>query len=123
MSAEWTEEEILEYLNRASAYQRVFLAALAHLEREPAPISEIVLLLRKISAKTGRWWIRTNTAGQEIGGAYSGLIRRRKNLGKTEDIVERVLDERTGEPLFRLNEKYKDAVIKWLKEKGLWIKR
>lgn len=112
----WAESELISCLKTVTLYQKLLLAALAHMD-EFATIKEIVNLMNEIAKKCG---IEDNITYKHVRGAKGGIKLRCKNMGK-EDIVERKLD--SEKRMLKIKERYKQLIVDWVKNEKLWIKQ
>lgn len=117
----WTKAELLDYLNDATPYQRVLLAALVQVDVEPAPKKNVLYLMNEIAKRRPKEGINKKITGYDIAGARAELKMRRTNLGK-EDIIESGWDNRVGDYVYKIKDNYKQIVMDWVKNEGLWIK-
>jgi len=88
---------------------------------EPAPKKNVLHLMNEIAKRRPKEGIDKKITGYDIAGARAGLKMRRKNLGK-EDIIESGWDSRVGDYVYKIKDNYKQIVMDWIKNEGLWIK-
>jgi hypothetical protein len=117
----WTETELLRYLQEATPYQRLLLAALAQVDKEPAPSKMVTSLMNEIAKRRASEGIDKKITNRDIAGARAGLKMRREPL-KKEDIIESSWSHSEGDRVYRIKNAYKHIVVKWVKGEKLWIK-
>lgn len=121
----WTKEELLEYLDNATGYQRLLLASLAQADEEYIPKKAVVYWMNKIAKERPDEGIEKVVSGTQIAGARAGLKMRRRPP-RREDTKENIVwsewDDNAGDYVYWLESRYKDEVIEWVKKEGLWIK-
>ena len=117
----WTKSELLEYLEDATPYQRVLLAALVQVDTEPAPKKNVLHLMNEIAKRRPNEGIDKKITGSEIAGARAGLKMRRKHLSK-EDVIDSDWDNKIGDYVYKIKDDYKKIVEEWIKKENLWIK-
>lgn len=117
----WTKAELLLYLKDAKTYQRILLAALAQVDKEPATSKQVTFLMNEIAKRRSSEGVDKKITGRDIAGARAGLKMRRKTL-KKEDIIESSWSNAEGDYIYEIKEDYKQIVIDWVKGEKLWIK-
>jgi hypothetical protein len=117
----WTKAELRSYLQDATPYQRLLLAALAQVDKEPAPGKTVTFLMNEIAKRRLSEGIDKKITGREIAGARAGLKMRRKPL-KKEDIIQSSWGNAERDNIYRIKDDYKQIVTDWVKSEGLWIK-
>lgn len=117
----WTKNELIPYLHEATPYQRVFLAALFHVDKEPATSKTVTFFMNEIAKRRPGEGIDKKITGRDIAGARAGLKMRRKPL-KKEDIIESGWSSEEHDYVYKIKEEYKQIVFDWIKSENLWIK-
>ncbi|HDN83749.1 MAG TPA: hypothetical protein ENG50_05240 [Candidatus Altiarchaeales archaeon] len=117
----WTKAELLSYLKDATPYQRILLAALVQVEKEPATGKQVTFLMNEIAKRKPSEGIDKKITGRDIAGARAGLKMRRKPL-KKEDIIESSWSHAERDYIYKIKDDYKQIVIEWVKDEKLWIK-
>jgi len=117
----WTKVELLSYLKDAIPYQRILLAALAQVGKEPATSKQVIFLMNEIAKRRPSEGIDKKITGRQIAGARGGLKLRRKQLNK-EDIIESSWSSNERDYIYKIKDDYKQIVIDWVKGEKLWIK-
>ncbi len=117
----WTKAELLSYLKDATPYQRILLAALVQVDKEPATRKQVLFLMNEIAKRRPSEGIDKKITGRQIAGARGGLKLRRKPLNK-EDIIESSWSRTERDYIYKIKEDYKQIVIDWVKGEKLWIK-
>lgn len=117
----WTKAELLSYLKDATPYQRVLLAALVQVDKEPATSKQVTFLMNEIAKRKPSEGIDKRITGRDIAGARAGLKMRRKPL-KKEDIIESSWSHAERDYIYKIKDDYKQIVIDWVKGEKLWIK-
>jgi hypothetical protein len=117
----WTRTELLSYLKVTTPYQRLFLASLVQVDEELATSETVTFLMNEIAKRRPSEGIDEKITGQAIAGARSGLSKRRIAL-KKEDIIESSLEPSERDYVYGIKGDYKQIVIDWVKEEGLWVK-
>jgi len=117
----WTKKELLAYLEDATAYQRLLLAALAQVDREPATSKTVTFLMEEIAKRRPLEGIVKKITTREIAGARGGLTMRRRAL-KKEDIIQSAWDEAERDYVYAIKSAYKEIVSDWVKKENLWVK-
>ncbi len=117
----WTRAELLSYLRDATPYQRLLLAALAQVDREPATSKQVTFLMNEIAKRRPSEGIDKKITGREIAGARAGLKMRRKPL-KKEDIIESSWSNVERDHIYKIKDDYKQIVVDWVKGENLWVK-
>jgi hypothetical protein len=114
-------DELLSYLKVTTPYQRLFLASLVQVDEELATSETVTFLMNEIAKRRPSEGIDEKITGQAIAGARSGLSKRRIAL-KKEDIIESSLEPSERDYVYGIKGDYKQIVIDWVKEEGLWVK-
>ena len=117
----WTKAELLPYLKDATPYQRILLAALVQVDKEPATSKQVTFLMNEIVKRRPFEGIDKKITGRDIAGARAGLKMRRKPL-KKEDIIESSWSGVERDYIYKIKDDYKQIVIDWVKGEKLWIK-
>ncbi len=117
----WTKAELLSYLKDATPYQRLLLAALVQVDKEPATSKQVTFLMNEIAKRRPSEGIDKRITGRDIAGARAGLKMRRKPL-KKEDIIESSWSHAERDYIYKIKDNYKQIVIDWVKSEKLWIK-
>ena len=117
----WTKAELLPYLKDATPYQRILLAALVQVDKEPATSKQVTFLMNEIAKRRPSEGIDKKITGKDIAGARAGLKMRRKPL-KKEDIIESSWSHAEKDYIYKIKDDYKQIVIDWIKSENLWIK-
>ena len=117
----WTKAELLSYLKDATPYQRILLAALVQVDKEPATRKQVTFLMNEIAKRRPSEGIDKKLTGRSMGGARAGLKMRRKPLNK-EDIIESSWSHAERDYIYKIKDDYKQIVIDWVKGEKLWIK-
>jgi hypothetical protein len=117
----WKKTELLLYLKDTTPYQRLFLASLVQVDEELAASETITFLMNEIAKLRPSEGIDEKITGQAIAGARSGLSKRRITL-KKEDIIESSREHSERDYVYGIKSDYKQIVIDWVKEEGLWMK-
>jgi len=117
----WTKAELLSYLKDATPYQRILLAALVQVDKEPATSKQVTFLMNEIVKRRPSEGIDKKITGRDIAGARAGLKMRRKPL-KKEDIIESSWSHAERDYIYKIKGDYKQIVIDWVKGEKLWIK-
>lgn len=117
----WTKAELLSYLRDVTPYQKLLLAALVQVDREPATPKTVAFLMNEIVKRKKISDIDTKITGKQVGGAKGGIKLKCKYLGK-EDIIEREWSPTERSYTLKIKEDYKQTVIDWVKGEKLWIK-
>jgi len=117
----WTKAELLSYLKDATPYQRLLLAALVQVDKEPATSKQVTFLMNEIAKRRPSEGIDKKMTGRDIAGARAGLKMRRKPL-KKEDIIESSWSHAEKDHIYKIKDDYKQMVIDWIKDEKLWIK-
>ena len=117
----WTKAELLSYLKDATPYQRILLAALVQVDKEPATRKQVTFLMNEIAKRRPSEGIDKKLTGRSMGGARAGLKMRRKPLNK-EDIIESSWSHAERDYIYKIKDDYKQIVIDWVKGEELWIK-
>ena len=117
----WTKAELLSYLKDATPYQRILLAALVQVDKEPATSKQVTFLMNEIAKRRPSEGIDKEITGRDIAGARAGLKMRRKPLNK-EDIIESSWSHAEKDYIYKIKDYYKQIVIDWVKGEKLWIK-
>ncbi|OFV68859.1 MAG: hypothetical protein SCAL_000535 [Candidatus Syntrophoarchaeum caldarius] len=117
----WTKTELLSYLKDTTPYQRLLLAALVQVDKEPATSKQVTFLMNEITKRRPSEGIDKKITGKDIAGARAGLKMRRKPL-KKEDIIESSWSRVERDYIYRIKGDYKQTVIDWVKGEKLWIK-
>lgn len=114
----WTKNELIPYLKATTPYQRVLLSAMVQADKEPVKVKTLLYLMNEIVKRNPSEEIDKKITGKEIAGARGGLTIRRKPLGKEDIIWSRI----NGDYFYKIKEDYKQILIEWVKDEGLWIK-
>ena len=117
----WTKAELLSYLKDATPYQRLLLAALVQVDKEPTTSKQLTFLMNEIAKRRPSEGIDKKMTGRDIAGARAGLKMRRKPL-KKEDIIESSWSHAEKDHIYKIKDDYKQMVIDWVKDEKLWIK-
>ncbi|MCD6549238.1 hypothetical protein J7K41_00800, partial [Candidatus Micrarchaeota archaeon] len=117
----WTKAELLSYLKDATPYQRILLAALVQVDKEPATSKQVTFLMNEIAKRRPSEGIDKKITGRDIAGARGGLKMRRKPLNK-EDIIESSWSHAKRDYIYKIKDDYKQIIIDWVKGEKLWIK-
>ncbi|MCP2518989.1 hypothetical protein NLD30_00910 [SCandidatus Aminicenantes bacterium Aminicenantia_JdfR_composite] len=117
----WTKAELLSYLKDSTPYQRLLLAALVQVDKEPATSKTVTFLMNEIAKRRPSEGIDKKITGRDIAGARAGLKMRRKPLEK-EDIIESSWSHSEKDHIYKIKEDYKQIVTDWVKGEKLWIK-
>lgn len=117
----WSKEELLKYLENTTPYQRILLAALVQVDREPAPRRQVIFLMNEIAKRRPSEGIKAKITGRQIAGARGGLKLRRKPL-KKEDIIESSWSSEERDYMYKIKDQYKQIITEWIKKENLWIK-
>jgi hypothetical protein len=117
----WTKSELVPYVEEATPYQRLLLAALVQIDKEPAPMKKVTFLMNEIAKRKSSEGISKKITGRELAGARAGLKMRRKSL-KKEDIIDGQWDSSEHDYFYKIKDDYKETIIEWVKREGLWIK-
>jgi len=117
----WTKNELLSYLSDTTPYQRLLLAALVQVEKEPAASKNVTFLMNEIAKRKPHEGVDKKITGREIAGARAGLKMRRSSL-KKEDIIESSWSPAERDHVYKIKEAYKTIVLDWVKNEKLWIK-
>ncbi|RLE67615.1 MAG: hypothetical protein DRJ45_09205, partial [Thermoprotei archaeon] len=117
----WTKAELLSYLKDATPYQRLLLAALVQVDKEPATSKQVTFLMNEIAKRRPSEGIDKEITGRQIAGARGGLKLRRKPLNK-EDIIESSWSSIEKDYIYKIKDDYKQIIIDWVKSENLWIK-
>lgn len=117
----WTKAELLPYLKDATPYQRILLAALVQVDKEPATSKQVTFLMNEIAKRRPSEGIDKKITGRDIAGARAGLKMRRKPL-KKEDIIESSWNHAERDYIYKIKDDYKEIIIDWVKGEKLWIK-
>lgn len=117
----WTKAELLTYLQEATPYTRLLLAALVQVDKEPATSKTVTFLMNEIAKRRPSEGIEKKITGRDIAGARAGLKMRRKPL-KKEDILESSWSNGERDYMYKIKEEYKHIVADWVKSENLWIK-
>lgn len=117
----WTKAELLSYLKDTTPYQRLLLAALVQVDKEPATSKQVTFLMNEIAKRRSSEGIDKKITGRDIAGARAGLKMRRKPL-KKEDIIESSWSHAERDYIYKIKDDYKQIVIDWVKSEKLWIK-
>jgi len=117
----WTKTELLSYLGDTTPYQKLLLAALVQVDKEPATGKTVTFLMNEIAKRRPLEGIKEKITGRQIAGARGGFKMRRKPL-KKEDILESSWSNDERDNLYRIKDEYKQIVSNWVKNEGLWIK-
>ena len=117
----WTKNELLSYLSDTTPYQRLLLAALVQVEKEPSASKNVTFLMNEIAKRRPQEGVDKKITGREIAGARAGLKMRRSPL-KKEDIIESSWSPVERDHVYKIKEAYKTIVLDWVKNEKLWIK-
>lgn len=117
----WTKAELLSYLKDATPYQRLLLAALVQVDKEPATSKTVAFLMNEIVKRKKIPDIDSKITGKQIRGAKGGIKLKCRYLGK-EDIIEREWSPSERLHTLKIKDDYKQIVIDWVKSEKLWIK-
>ena len=117
----WTKTELLSYLKDATPYQKLLLAALAQVDKEPATSKTVTFLMNEIAKRRPLEGIKEKITGRQIAGARAGLKMRRKPL-KKEDILESSWSSDDRDYVYKIKDEYKQIILEWIKNQNLWIK-
>lgn len=117
----WTKNELIPYIEGATPYQRLLLAALVQSDKEPATMKIVIFLMNEIARRRPKEGIDKKITGRQIAGARGGLKMRRKPLEK-EDILESSWDPKEDGYMYKIKDNYKQVVLDWVKSEELWIK-
>ena len=117
----WTKADLLSYLKDATPYQRLLLAALVQVDKEPTTSKQLTFLMNEIAKRRPSEGIDKKMTGRDIAGARAGLKMRRKPL-KKEDIIESSWSYAEKDRIYKIKDDYKQMVIDWVKDEKLWIK-
>ncbi len=117
----WKIEELMRYLNDATPYQRLLLAALAQADEGPTTRKKIISLMNIIVGKRPAENINKKISGRDIAGARAGLKLRRKDL-KKEDVITSKWDPAERDRTYIIKNGYKKSVMEWVKQNNLWVK-
>lgn len=117
----WIKGELVPYVEEARPYQRLLLAALVQIDKEPAPMKKVIFLMNEIVKRKPSEGINKKITGRELAGARAGLKMRRKPL-KKEDIIDSSWDASEHDYIYKIKDDYKETIIEWVKKQGLWIK-
>lgn len=117
----WTKAELFPYLKDAKSYQRLLLAALVQVDKEPARSKTVTFLMNEIARRRPSEGVDKKITGREIAGARSGLTRSRKPL-KKEDIIDGSWSPVEQDYMYNIKDDYKPIVMDWVKGENLWIK-
>ena len=121
----WTKEELFEYLNEATGYQRLLLASLAQSDEEYIPKKTVVYWMNKIAKERPDEGIEKEVSGVQIAGARAGLKMRRsppRREATKENIIWNEWDDKIGDYVYWLESRYKNIIVEWVKKERLWIK-
>jgi len=117
----WTKTELLSYLKDTTPYQKLLLAALAQVDKEPATSKTVTFLMNEIAKRRPLEGIKEKITGRQIAGARAGLKMRRKPL-KKEDILESSWSSDDRDYVYKIKDEYKQIILEWIKNQNLWIK-
>jgi len=117
----WTKAELLSYLKDSTPYQRLLLASLVQVDKEPATSKQVTFLMNEIAKRRPLEGIDKKITGRQIAGARGGLKLRRKPLRK-EDIIDSYWSYAERDYVYKIKDEYKQIVIDWVKSEKLWIK-
>ena len=116
-----TKTELLSYLKDTTPYHRLFLASLVQVDEESATSERVTFLMNEIANRRPSEGIDEKITGQTIGGARGGLSKGLIAL-KKEDIIESSWEPSERDYVYGIKGDYKQIVIDWVKEEGLWVK-
>jgi len=117
----WTKKELRSYLDDSTPFQKLFLGALAQVDKEPATSKTVTFMMEEIAKRRPSLGIDKKITTREIARARSGLTIRRKPL-KKEDIVQSSWNELERDYVYAIKTSYKDIVVEWVRAENLWIK-
>jgi len=117
----WTIGELIVYLNAATKYQRLLLAAISQVDIANPTKHNVLLLMNEIARNRPSEEVTKEIDGYGIAGARSGLAMRRKPLNK-EDIIDSYWDKTKRDHVYRIKQQYVQAVTDWTRNNNLWIK-
>jgi len=117
----WTKTELFSYLGDTTPYQKLLLAALAQVDKEPATSKTVIFLMNEIAKRRPLEGIKEKITGRQIAGARAGLKMRRKPL-KKEDILESSWSSDDRDYVYKIKDEYKQIILEWIKNQNLWIK-
>ena len=117
----WTKAELLTYLKDTTPYQRLLLAALVQVDKEPATSKTVTFLMNEIAKRRPSEGIEQKITGRQIAGARGGLKLRRKPM-KKEDIIESSWSHTERDYIYKIKDDYKQIITDWVKSEKLWIK-
>ncbi len=117
----WSKNELISYLGDARPFQRLLLAALVQVEKEPSPGKTVIHLMSEIAKKKTSEGIDKTITMFDIAGARAGLKMRRKPL-KKEDIIDAQWSSPEKDHVYKIKKDYKEMVAKWVKDEGLWVR-
>lgn len=117
----WTKAELLPYLKDATPYQRLLLASLVQVDKEPATSKTVTFLMNELAKRRPSEGVDKKITGRDIAGARAGFKMRRKPMGK-EDIIESTWSQSEQDYVYKIKEDYKPVVADWVKGEKLWIK-
>jgi hypothetical protein len=117
----WIKNELIEYMDNATPYQRLLLATIVQSEKEPATSKTVTFLMKEIAKKKPSEGVERRITGKHIAGARAGLTMRRNKLLK-EDIIESSWSNPEKDYTYKIKNQYKQIVIEWVERESLWIK-
>lgn len=110
-----TKDELNSILRDVKPCQRLLLAALVQLDREPSTGKPIAFLMNKIAKYEGKN-LRIDT--RKIAGALSGLTRKVGSISPNkEGLIKVNWSDEEKDRLYRINENYKEIISEWTKNK------
>lgn len=117
----WTKVELIPYLRESTPHQRILLAALSQVDKEPALKKTVLFLMNEIAKRRKLEGIDKKPTGRQIAGARGGMTRRRKHNNK-EDIIDASWGRLERDYIFKIKDDYKQIITDWVKSENLWIK-
>lgn len=114
----WIKNELIEYLNNATPYQRLLLAAIIQADEEPVTSKTVTFLMKGIAKSSPSEGIEKKITGRDIAGARAGLTIRRNKLHK-EDVLESSWSNSERDYIYKIKDQYKQVIAEWVEKENL----